>query len=110
MTNYRFGDVVLVEFPQIASPLITQKKRPTLVILDIGDHDVVLAPITSQVRSAQGDLFLQDWKLCGLLKESWLRLAKLSCISKTKISRVLGHLSVFEKQKTIVLWQSLYQL
>jgi mRNA interferase MazF len=107
MTSYRFGDLLLVEFPQVGSALT--KKRPTLVILDIGDDDVVLAPITSQMRTFQGDLFLQDWRLCGLLKESWLRLAKVTSVKKIKISKVLGHLSASDKQKTSTLWRSLYQ-
>ena len=42
MTSYKFGEVVLVEFPGV----IRTKRRPALVILDIGDADVVLAPIT----------------------------------------------------------------
>jgi mRNA interferase MazF len=106
MTSYKFGDLVLVAFPHTSSATI--KKRPALVLLDIGDNDMVLAPITSQIRSFQGDLLLQDWKLCGLLMESWVRLAKVSCLEKSQISKHLGHLSSTDKQKVISLWRSLY--
>jgi hypothetical protein len=44
MTNYEFGEIVLVDFPQ--SGRVQRKKRPALVVLDVGDADAVLAPIT----------------------------------------------------------------
>jgi mRNA interferase MazF len=46
MTTYEFGDVVLVAFPQ--SGTTARKRRPALVVLDIGDADIVLAPITTR--------------------------------------------------------------
>ena len=48
MMTYKFGEIVLVEFPQ--SGIVQRKKRPALVVLDIGDADVVLAPITTRER------------------------------------------------------------
>ena len=65
MTNYEFGDIVLVDFPQ--SDTGKRKRRPALVVLDIGDADVILAPITTRERSGQGDHKLRDWSACGLL-------------------------------------------
>ena len=42
MMNYKFGEVVLVDFPESGA---THKKRcPALVVLYIGDADIVLAP------------------------------------------------------------------
>ena len=58
MTTYEFGDVLLVDFPQSGSA--PGKRRPALVILDIEDADVILAPMTSQARNASGDYALQD--------------------------------------------------
>lgn len=72
MINYDFGDIVLVDFP--FSGTRQRKKRPALVILDVEDRDVVLAPITSAKRSGVGDYKLQDWSTGGLLK--------ISCDSK----------------------------
>lgn len=68
MTNYEFGEIVLVDFLQSGS--IQRKKRPALIVLDIGDADVVLAPITTRKRSGHGDYKLRDWELGGLLRES----------------------------------------
>ena len=78
MTTYEFGDVVLVEFPQSGAE--AKKLRPALVILDVRDRDVVLAPITSRERFAPGDMILKDWHEEGLLRKSWVRLAKVAAV------------------------------
>ncbi|WP_372371493.1 type II toxin-antitoxin system PemK/MazF family toxin [Candidatus Uabimicrobium sp. HlEnr_7] len=46
MTKYSFGDIVFIEFYQFASE--NKKKRPAMVILDIGDDDIVVCPIIFQ--------------------------------------------------------------
>lgn len=91
MMTFEFGDVVLVDFPRIGSS--GRKRRPALVILDLGDRDAVLAPITTRERSGPGDLGLRDWSQAGLLRTSWVRVAKLACIEKVFISRKIGVLS-----------------
>ncbi len=53
MTVHDFGDVVLVDFPQTGQA--ERRRRPALVILDIGDEDVLLAPITTRERTGRGD-------------------------------------------------------
>lgn len=91
MTTFEFGDVVLVDFPRSEST--GRKRRPALVILDLGDRDAVLAPITTRERSGPGDLELHDWSQAGLLRASWVRVAKLASIEKAFIARKLGVLS-----------------
>jgi mRNA interferase MazF len=108
MTNYEFGDIVLVAFPQ--SGISQRKRRPALVILDIGDADVVLAPITTRARSGRGDYQLHDWSASGLLRTSWVRLAKVACLEKTDITRHLGRLTDVDKAALSALWQALYTL
>jgi len=108
MTNYEFGDIVLVAFPQSGSS--QRKRRPALVILDIGDADVVLAPITTRARSGRGDYQLRDWSASGLLRASWVRLAKVACLEKTDITRQLGRLTDVDKAILSTLWQALYTL
>lgn len=76
MINYKFGEIVLVDFPE--SGAIHRKRRPALVILDIGDVDIVLSPITTKERSGRGDYKLRDWSSSGLLRDSWVRLAKIA--------------------------------
>ena len=106
MTTYEFGDVVLVDFPQ--SGTSARKRRPALVILDIGDADVVLAPITTRERLGRGDSTLRDWSESGLLRASWVRLAKVACLEKRDITRRLGRLTDHDRARLMHLWQELY--
>lgn len=106
MTNYEFGEIVLIDFPQ--TDLQQRKKRPALVILDIGDYDLVLAPITTKKRTSPGDYKIKDWKTAGLLRHSWVRLAKIACLEKYIIIRSLGNLTEFDKKKIIKQWKATY--
>jgi mRNA interferase MazF len=108
MTNYRFGEVVLVVFP--FSETRQKKKRPALVILDAGDKDVVLAPTPTVERLGPGDYKLKKESANGLLQVSWVRLAKVACLGKDGILRRLGHLADDDKQGIAVLWQKIYAL
>ncbi|MEK7484456.1 MAG: type II toxin-antitoxin system PemK/MazF family toxin [Planctomycetota bacterium] len=95
MTNYNFGDVVLVWFIQTGSS--ERKKRPALVILDINDADVVLVPITTREWTGIGDHKIKDWKISGLLRESWVRLAKISFLEKKDVESCLGKLTILKQ-------------
>jgi mRNA interferase MazF len=106
MTAYKFGDIVLVFFIQ---PNGERKKRPAMVILDIGDDDVILAPITTAERNGRGNYRIKEWQKSSLLKESWLRLAKVSCLEKMNIDRTLGKVSDKDKRRAAVLWAKLYR-
>ncbi len=106
MTSYEFGDIVLIAFPQ--SGTSQRKRRPALVVLDIGDADVVLAPITTRERSGRGDYRLRDWSAGGLLRESWVRLAKIACLEKRDITRRLGRLTDVDRDALNALLQALY--
>jgi mRNA interferase MazF len=108
MTTYEFGEVVLVDFPQAGTT--ARKKRPALVVLDIGDADVVLAPITTRHRAGQGDYALRDWAASGLLRTSWVRLAKLACLGKRDISRRFGRVTERDKDLLRSLWHTVYTL
>src|SRR3989337_938733 len=92
MTNYEFGDVVLVHFPQ--SGTAARKQRPGIVVLDIGDADLVIAPVTSKPRFQAGDIALASLAGTGLIRPSWVRLAKAATLLKTDLVRPLGRLSV----------------
>lgn len=106
MTNYKFGEVVLVNFPLSAAG--KSKRRPSLVVLDIGNADVVLAPITTKERSGRGDYKLRDWSPGGLLRESWVRLAKIASLNKNDVARRLGKLTDHDKKTLTTCWQKLY--
>ena len=107
MTTYEVGDVVLVDFPQLGSG--SPKRRPAPVILDVGDADVVLAPITTRERTGPGDVKLQEWRAGGLLRESWARLAKAACLEKRDVTRRLGRLSDVDKARVVKAWRLLFE-
>jgi mRNA interferase MazF len=81
MTSYEFGDVVLVNFPQ--SGTTARKQRPGIVMLDIHDADLVIAPVTSKARLQAGDIALSNLGGTGLIRPSWVRLAKVATLLKT---------------------------
>ena len=107
MIKYKFADVVLVVFTQTDG---SRKQRPALVVLDTGDEDIVLAPITTTERKSKGDHKIKDWKQSGLLLSSWVRLAKIACLSKNDIRRQLGTFSPADKKQTASVWSKLYKL
>jgi mRNA interferase MazF len=107
MTVYEFGDVVLVDFPQSGSD--QPKRRPALIVLDIGDADLLLAPVTTRERTGLGDIGIHEWQECGLLRESWVRLAKVACLEKRNVTRRLGRLSNTDRTRLAMAWLSLFE-
>ena len=96
MTDYNFGDIVLVPFP--FTDQTTVKKRPAVIVSSTAYNnqrlDIVIMAVTSQMRSADyfGDTTITDWQAAGLLKPSVLKpvfttlekglaMKKLGCIS-----------------------------
>jgi mRNA interferase MazF len=106
MTNSEFGDVVLVFFPQ--SGTIARKQRPGIVVLDIGDADLVIAPVTTKARAQAGDIVIATLSGTGLLKPSWARLAKIATLLKSDVIRPLGRLSAADRKLVAQIWQTLY--
>ncbi len=106
MMSYRFGDVVLVSFPQMGT--LARKQRPGIVVLDIGDADLVIAPVTSKLRSQPGDIAVTALSGTGLMRPSWIRLAKVATLLKTDLVRTLGRLPTADREQVSQNWQSLY--
>jgi mRNA interferase MazF len=106
MTNFEFGEVVLVHFPQ--SGTTARKQRPGLVLLDIGDADIVVAPITSKARTQAGDISLTSLSGTGLIRPSWVRLAKVVTLLKSDLIRTLGRLPLSDRNQLAQNWQALY--
>ena len=106
MTKYKFGDIILVVFIQTDG---IRKQRPALVVLDTGDDDFVLAPITTTERKNKGDYKIKNWQQSGLLLNSWVRLAKISCLSKSDIYKQLGVFDTSDKKQVVLNWNKLYK-
>jgi mRNA interferase MazF len=106
MTSYDFGEVVLIHFPQ--SGLTARKQRPGIIVLDIGDADLVVAPVTSKARTQAGDLQVADLNGTGLIRPSWVRLAKVTTLLKGDVVRALGRLSPSDRNILAQNWQQVY--
>lgn len=87
------GDVVLILFPY--SDLSQAKRRPALVIADVGMGDFVLCQITSKSYSDRLALPLSDVDFTegGLKRESFLRIGKLFTANSSIVSGVAGRLN-----------------
>lgn len=107
MTRFEFGDVVLIFFPQ--SGTTARKQRPGMIVLDIGDADFVIAPITSKPRSQAGDVSIPNLPGTGLMRPSWVRLAKIATLLKTDLVRPLGRLDPLDRNKLAQHWKKLYE-
>jgi mRNA interferase MazF len=70
MTDYKFGDIILVPFP--FTDQSTVKKRPAVVVSSAAYNaerpDLVIMAVTGQMRSAEyfGDVAIADWRPAGL--------------------------------------------
>lgn len=98
---------MIVAFP--FSDQITFKRRPALVIADAGDGDLLLARITTAPAQEAADIFLLGWQSTGLLRPSWLRLAKLAVIAQSRVDRTIGTLGdedARNARRTLLTWLS----
>lgn len=88
MPNYRSRDIVLISFP--FTNLKKKKKRPALVLLAVGDGDVIVARITSKIMNTNFDVTIEEWRHAGLILPSVVRLNKLGTIEESIIEKKLG--------------------
>lgn len=95
MTDYDFGDIVLVPFPFTDQSTI--KKRPAVVVSSSTYNrqrlDIILMAVTSQLRSARyyGDTLVDQWTKAGLLKPSVIK-PICTTVEKGLVLKKLGRL------------------
>lgn len=106
MTNYLPADLVLIAFPYVGSA--QAKTRPALVILDVGDADVVVARVTTQLYQTPNDVAISDWRRAGLLAPSVVRTHKLATLEKVLIRRQLGRLQPVDRQRVALVVRQTY--
>lgn len=95
MTDYSFGDIVLVPFP--FTDQSAAKKRPAVIVSsEEYNHrrpDIVLMAVTSQMGCGEyyGDMPVNLWKKAGLLKPSVIK-PIFTTIEKSLVLKKLGRL------------------
>jgi len=101
MTDYNFGDVVLVPFP--FTDQMTTKKRPAVVVssadYNVERPDIVLMAITSQIRPSPsfGEMIVSKWQVAGLIKPSAIK-PIFTTVEKTLVLKQLGQLDEEDKK------------
>ena len=112
MESYRSGDIVLLEFP--FTDAAGTKRRPALVLLDLGDADIVVARVTSQIAQTAFDVELVGWQQAGLRLPSVVRVHKLATLEKNLVEHRLGTLATADwvqvQVKVQQLWASIRTL
>ena len=98
MTDYNFGEVLLLRFPY--SDGNEEAKRPVVLLAETDMKDIVVSKVTSVEQKGKYDIAIDDWQKAGLLFPSVIRVDKLATLSKHKIIRNLGILD--ESLKSMV--------
>ncbi len=99
MGSYRFGDVILVDFP--FSDRNAEKRRPGLVLSQDLHGDLLVARITSSTVELPTDVVLLDWRDAGLNIPSNVRLLKLATTHESYVLRRLGKVSARDRHVAI---------
>lgn len=100
MTNYNFGDVLLVPFP--FTDQTGTKKRPAVVvnskIFKQRHNDLVLMAITSQIRKPLnfGEIEIIEWQKAGLLKPSIIK-PVFTTVEESIVKKQLGSLEASDE-------------
>ncbi len=88
MEKFSFGEIVLLKFPYTDG--LTYKRRPSLIISDFEDGDIVVCRITSQVYDSNQDVYIESWEKSGLKLPSIVRVHKIATLDKAMVEVVMG--------------------
>ena len=91
MTDYNFGEILLLKFPY--SEGTGASKRPVVVLAQTEVKDIVVSKVTSTEQRSKYDIVIDDWKKVGLLFPSVIRVDKLATFSKFRVIKKIGTLS-----------------
>ena len=108
MNKYKFGDIVLIEFPFTDGK--NTKKRPALVLFfDEQDNELMLARITSKIYKSKFDLEIKNWETSNLLLKSCIRLSKIATLHTDLMYKKLGKLSKEDNKNVIDILYKIFQ-
>lgn len=95
--TYQPGDLVLLAFSFTSGA--KAKRRPALVILDVGDADILVARVTTRSYDTHFDIALTDWQSAGLLAASIVRVHKVATLERTLVERHMGQISTADRSR-----------
>ncbi len=108
MTRYSFGDIVIIGFP--FTNMNNAVLRPAVVLVDVGDEDIIVCKITSQRRDLETDLYIRNWQDKGLLRKSYARLSKIATLNRKDIRKKISSLDEEDKLKAKQILRKLFDL
>ena len=87
------GDLVIAPFPY--TDFSESKRRPVLVVADVGPTDRIVCEITSRGYNRPGDIAItqQDMQAGTLGAASWIRPGHLHTMDQSLFVRTVGRLS-----------------
>lgn len=91
MTNYNFGELLLLRFPHSEGKGVS--KRPVVVLAQVDLKDIVVSKVTSTEQRGSYDIVINDWENVGLIFPSVIRVDKLATLSEDRVIKKLGILS-----------------
>ncbi len=86
--TYRIGDVITSTIPGVKDT----KARPAVVLVDLPDDDLIVAPITKTGPRSEYDIPVTQWKSVGLRMFCYARANKPLTIQKSDIKASVGSL------------------
>ncbi|MBE7547785.1 MAG: type II toxin-antitoxin system PemK/MazF family toxin [Candidatus Kuenenia stuttgartiensis] len=108
MTNYNFGEILLLKFPY--SDGKGDAKRPVVVLAQTDLEDIVTAKVTSMEQRGEYDIAIDAWKDVGLLYPSVVRIDKLATLSKQRVEKRFGTLVGSYKPEIISRIKQLFKI
>jgi mRNA interferase MazF len=105
MTDYRFGEIVLLDFP-FSDRAAEKKRRPGLVLAQDPHGDLLIARISSKPEELPTDVQLADWKTSSLNIPSTVRLLKLASIHRSHILRAIGKVTPIDSASIITAFRA----
>ncbi len=91
MTNYNFGEILLLKFPYAEG--VGESKRPIVVLAQTDLKDIIVSKVTSAEQRSKYDIAIEDWQKAGLLFPSVIRIDKLATLSKSRVIKKIGELN-----------------
>lgn len=88
MDKFKLGDIVLLNFP--FTNAVKVKKRPAFVIKDFDDGDLLVCRITSKPFNSKFDILIYNYKECGLILASYIRVHKIATLEANMVEKLIG--------------------
>ena len=85
---YRIGAVVTTVIPGVQDT----KARPAIVLADLGDADLIVAPVTRIGPRSEYDIPVTQWQSVGLQAACYVRANKPVTITKSDVRVSVGSL------------------